>query len=150
MKRNMRPCLPAIPVLLTPLRKLIRTSKSSGGINQRLYSSAKKFNVVLYGVAECPPGTSKSARLEADLAGVVSVLSTLDATIQPQSIEDCYHLGKFNPLRSKPRPILVSFIRTTDVSNVLSKRAKLKRPYLIKPGMTREQRQAESVLMKRR
>ncbi len=102
--------------------------------------SSKKYNVVLYGVDEYPPGSARSARVELDLATVVSVLSTLDSGLHSQSTKDCYRLGKFDPMRGKPRPIMVEFIRMADVSNVLSKKGKLSRPYYIKPDMTQEQR----------
>ena len=110
----------------------------------------KKPNVVLYGVEECPPRTSKADRFESDLASVVSVLSTIDSNIQPQSIKDCYRLGKFSLQETCPRPILVRMIRISDVSKILSKKRLLSRPYSIKPDMSREQRLVESVLLKER
>lgn len=110
----------------------------------------KKFNVVLYGVEECPPRTSKADRFESDLASVVSVLSTIDSNIQPQSIKDCYWLGKFSPQETRPRPILVRMIRISDVSKILSKKRLLSRPYSIKPDMSREQRLVEAVLLQER
>jgi len=36
--------------------------------SQRMIISDKKYNLVLYGVKECPQGSSRSARLESDLA----------------------------------------------------------------------------------
>ena len=110
----------------------------------------KKFNVVLYGVEECPPRTPKADRFESDLSSVVSVLSTIDSNIQPQSIKDCYRLGKFSLQVTRPRPILVKLIRISDVSKILSKKNLLSRPYLIKPDMSWEQRLVESVLLKER
>ena len=72
------------------------------------HSSESKFNVVLFGVQECPSGMSKSARFESDLSNTVGVLSSIDSSIQPQSIRDCFRLGKFSPRASRPRPILTS------------------------------------------
>ena len=110
----------------------------------------KKFNVILYGINECQPGMSKLSRLESDLASVVSVLSTIDSSIHIQSIKDCFRLGKFSPGKSRPRPILVRFIRIAEVTSILSRKGKLSRPYSIKPDMSYEQRLRESVIMKER
>ena len=52
-----------------------------------LYHKDNKFNTVLYGVQECPSGMSKSARFESDLSSVVSILSSLDGSINSQSIK---------------------------------------------------------------
>ena len=113
--------------------------------------SNNKFIIVLYGVNECPPGSSRSTRLESDINSVVSVFSALDSTIQAHSIKECYRLGKFDPKRNnKPRPILVHFVRTADVSSVLAKRRSLKKPYFIKPIMSKEQQKIESILLKER
>ena len=89
--------------------------------------SDNKFSIVLYGVNECPPGFPRSTRLECNITSVVSVFSTLDGTIQAHYIKECYHLGKFDPKRNntKPRPILVHFVRMSDVSSVLAKRGSL-------------------------
>ena len=59
------------------------------------------INVVLYGVDECPSGTSHSARLAADLESVVSVCATIDSTFQAQALKDCFRLGKYNPAHDK-------------------------------------------------
>ena len=104
-----------------------------------LPSSDKKFNVVLYGVGECPSGLSKSARFELDLSNAAKVLSSINNSIGPNSVKDCFRLGKYSPGSSRPRPILVKFIRISDVTNTLSK-SNLSHPYTIKPDMSREQR----------
>ena len=119
---------------------------------QPRYVSDNKFSIVLYGVNKCPPGSPRSTRLESDNTSVVSVFSTLDDTIQAHSIKECYRLGKFDPKRNntKPRPILVHFVRMSDVSSVLAKRGSLKRPYSVKPIMSKEQRKIESILLKER
>ena len=85
-------------------------------------------------------------------SSVVAVFSALDSTIQAHSIKECYCLGRFDPKHNntKPRPILVHFVRMADVSSVLAKRGSLKRPYFIKPFMSTEQRKIESILLKER
>ena len=109
-----------------------------------------KFNIVLYGVDECPQGTPRAGRFESDLGCAVAVLSTIDSTIQPQSIIDCYRLGKFLLQKSRPRPILIKLIRISDVSKILLKKGSLPQPYLIKPDMSLEERLIESALLKER
>jgi len=110
----------------------VATSSSS----ERLaFDPEKKFNVVVYGISECPNGTSRSERLNQDLSDVVSVLSKVSSSIEPQAIKDCFRLGKFNPQRSKPRPILVKFIRIADVHCILSNRRLPSSSIFIKPDM---------------
>ena len=98
------------------------------------------------------PRLPRLTRLESDKTSVVSVFSTLDGTIQAHSIKECYCLGKFDPKRNntKPGPILVHFVRMSDVSSVLAKRGSLKRPYSVKPIMSKELRIIESILLKER
>ena len=89
----------------------------------RKYHQDNKFNAVLYGVQECPLGMSKPACFESDLTSVVNVLSSLDSSIQSQSIKDCFRLGKFSSGASCPRPpILIKFVRVADVASILAKR----------------------------
>ena len=103
----------------------------------------------MYGVEECSLGMSKVARFESDLSNVVKVLSSINSSIEPTSVKDCYRLGKFSPSNSRPRQVLVKFIRISDVTSTLSKRVNLSRPYVIKPDMSRE-RVIESAIMKER
>ena len=116
----------------------------------RKYHQDNKFNAVLYGVQECPSGMSKPARFESDLTSVVNVLSSLDSSIQSQSIKDCFRLGKFSSGASRPRPILIKFVRVADVASILAKKKNLSHPYSIKPDMSPDQRLQESVLMRER
>ena len=46
----------------------------------------KKFNIVIYGINECPKGTTRSERLKSDLSKVVSVVSGINliATSTPR------------------------------------------------------------------
>ena len=106
--------------------------------------------MVIYGITECPKGTSRSERLTQDLSEVVTVLSKVSSSIESQAIKDCYRLGKFNPQKHKPRPILVRLIRIADVNCILSNRRVLSSPIIIKPDMTPEERHRESVLLKER
>ena len=110
----------------------------------------RKYNVVVYGVEECPQGTPKHARLQSDLKHVVSVMSKVDNTICLESIKDCYRLGKFKPNQSLPRPVLVKFIRISDVSSILSKKGDFSQPFSVKPDLSPEERHRDSLLLKAR
>ena len=119
------------------------------GKKQR-YHPDKKFNIVVYGIDECSKGTPRHNRLINDVHKVVSVLSSVDITIQSQSIKDCLRLGKFNPNQQHPRPLLVRFVRITDASNILSKRKDFYSPISIKPDMSPAERLRDSILLKER
>ena len=110
---------------------------------------AKKLNVVLYGVQECPSGMSRSARQDSDLCSVVSALSSVDPTTQSPSISDCFRLGKFSQ-SSRPRPILIRFIRVADANRILTKRSNLSHPFSLKPDLPFQQRVQNSLLLKQR
>ena len=123
----------------TPISNASKAAKTS-------QNHDKKFNAVLHGVQECSSSMSKSARFESDLTSIVNILSSLDSSIQSQ----CYRLGKFSTGASRPRPLLIKFVRVADVTSILSKKRNLSNPYSLKPDMSSEQRLQESVLMKER
>ena len=134
-----------------------RVDGFSVGLNAQASSSRKllantdrKYNVVIYGISECPKGTSRSERLTQDLSKVESVFSHVSSSIQSQAIKDCYRLGKFNPQKPNPRPILVKLVRIADVQCILSNRKVLSSPFNVKPDMTVEERVRESILLKER
>ena len=76
----------------------------------------KKFNLVLYGIKECPKGTPRHSRLVSDLKSVADILSSIDTQVSQLSIRDNYRLGKYQPNRS--RPILVKMTRSSEVSSI--------------------------------
>ena len=81
---------------------------------------------------------------------LLTYIFELRILIWVREIPDC--IGKFDPKRNntKPRPILVHFVRMSEVSNVLTKRGSLKRPHSVKPIMSKEQQKIESILLKER
>jgi len=117
---------------------------------QTLYHHDRKFNVIVYGIDECPKGTPKHARSESDLRSVISVLSKVDNSVESLSIRDVYRLGRYNSNPTHPRPILVKFIRAADVSSILSKKGSLSHPLVVKPDLSPEERRRDSVLLKER
>ena len=109
-----------------------------------------KFNIVVFGVDECPIGTNRLVRHNSDLNSVASITTSMVTNINANSISDCFRLGKFNPERQRPRPILVKFIRSSDVQSVLSNRGKLSKPIYIKPYMSPEDRRNDLSLLRER
>ena len=131
----------------------LKTKDTEVPPSSRSYSSLnheRKFNAILFGVNECAKGLSRLARYESDLNSVVSMLSSIDPSFQSRSIRDCFRLGKFSPNASRPRPLLVKFFRVADVSNILSKKRALLKPFSLKPDMSYEQRVIEYNLLKER
>ena len=127
------------------------SNKSGLSTSNKRVDPDRKFNVVIYGIEECQKGAPKHKRLQSDLSKAVSVLSGLDNSIQSPSIRDTFRLGKFSTYHcDRPRPLLVKFVRAADVSSVLSKRSLLKHPIVIKPDLTPEERQRDSILLKER
>ena len=106
---------------------------------------------MVYGIDECPKGLNKSDRFNYELTNVVSTMSKIDSSFNLQSIKDCFRLGKYSAQQKQPRPILVKFIRITDVSGILSRcRNAFGSPIRIKPDMSPEERQRESSLLRER
>ena len=94
----------------TYLPKALEAESFTAGLSTRLVIRAhRKFNVVLFGVDESHG--VQLARLEEDLKKAISVLPDVNESINSHSIKDVYHLGKFSTGNSKPRPLLVKFIR---------------------------------------
>ena len=113
-------------------------------------SPDQKFNIVMYGIKESPPNTNRPTRLDQDLTNITLVFSQTDLPLEQSSIRDCHRLGKFNEATTKPRPILITFLRSGDASLALSKISSFKGPVRIKPDLSPEERTREAVLMKQR
>ena len=100
---------------------------------------------------------SPSLRLTPQEPTVSNIISTkspqfyLLLTHTSASIKDFYRLGKFSASNtSSPRPILVKFLCTFEVTYVLSKRSQLKQPISIKPDMSRDERASKAAFLKER
>lgn len=110
----------------------------------------KKFNIVIYGIKECPPKTTKPARLEQDLQNIANAFNKAELPININSVRDCFRLGKYKPDAQHSRPILVKFLRSAEASLVLSKVSSFHAPVHIKPDLTPEERKIENLLLKER
>ena len=131
--------------LLKPATSPTLPAASSDLSSSREANHAKKLNVVLYDVQECPSGMSRSARQDSDLSSIVSALSPIDPTIQSS---DCFRLGKCSQ-SSRQRPILIRFFRVADANRILTKRYNLSHPFSLKPDLP-FQRVQNSLLLKQR
>ena len=94
----------------------------------------KKFNLVVYGIPESPPNTDRPSRQKHDVEHVLRSLSDIDDEIKSSAFKDIYRLGKFRDNKTKPRPLLVNFICSIDLSNVLRNKSKLKSGIFLKPN----------------
>ena len=101
---------------------------------------------MVYGVDKCPQNTSCSFRLQRDTDAVTKVFGNI--TVEPSVILDCYRLGKYNPQKSKPRPIPVKLQRAIDASSILANRGQLSSPISIKPDISPAELEIEFFLKK--
>lgn len=108
----------------------------------------KKFNVIVYGINECPEGSSRHSRITKDMEDVTTIIQKLDPSVPSNSIRDCVRLGKYT--KKKRRPILVKLSRSCEVTAILANRKKLAESpgVSIKPDMSKEERLTESILLK--
>ena len=111
----------------------------------------RKFNVVIFGIKECSKGTHWTSRACQDLNSVSAVISSINDSITKLSIRDCRRLGKYSETSNRPRPILVEFNRSSDVTSILSQRGSLKdNSIIIKPDMSPTEKAIEATLLKER
>ena len=77
----------------------------------------RKFNIVIYGVNECPEGSSGLARISMDTKESTAIIQKVNAAIPSNSVRDCVRLGRYD--KKKHRPILVKLTRTYEVTSIL-------------------------------
>ena len=107
-------------------------------------------NIVVYGIAESPPGSLKHVRVRSDLDKVASLLSSIDDHIVNTSIHDCFRLGKYQRSHNRSRPLLVKLHRPVDVLSVLSHRSSLPSGNSIKPDQSPDEWKIVAILLKER
>ena len=113
-------------------------------------SSDRKYNIIIHGISECPPGTPRPTRATRDLESAVSAINELIPTLSSQSVRDCFRLGKYKRESHRPRPILVKMVRSVDVITLLAKRGVGNGQVRIKPDLSLEDRLTETILLKKR
>ena len=77
----------------------------------------------------------------------LDVIVKLNSEISSQSIRDCLRLGKYKQSASHPRPLLLKLNRSLDVTTILSNRDKAPQGIAIKPDLTLQERQRNSLLL---
>ena len=84
----------------------------------------RKFNVIIFGLTECPKGTLRPNRYKSDLNESISIVNT---DITPHSVRNCLRLGKYNTQAYRPRLLLINLNRVFDALNLLAIRIKLQK-----------------------
>ena len=112
----------------------------------------KRFNIVIYGLVECPKGSPRHMRISYDTNLACKTIKSVCPDLSDYAICDCLRIGKYSDQRS--RPLIVRFARSCDVANVLSNRHKLSTAdcpnVSLKPFMSIAERKTESTLLKER
>lgn len=129
---------------------LIPKHMVSNSSHRSQQSSERSYNVVVYGIEESPPKTARPERSKHDQENLSSTFASIDPSIQNSAIKDFHRLGKYKTDQNRPRPILVKFLRAIDAQSVLTNRDKVSQPIIIKPDMSKEDRDIQSVLLRER
>ena len=110
----------------------------------------RKLNLIVFGINEQAKGTAKCLCSTTDLFAVGSIFSNLASFVTEQSVHNCYRMGHFN--EGSKRLVLVKWSRASDITLILSSRAKLAElPGIrIKPDRPMSERSIESLLLKER
>ena len=85
-----------------------------------------------------------------DMDKVVSLLRGVDKSLTPTAIEVHFRLEKYTKESKKPKPILVTSVRSEDVFCVLAKTRELKKLTFVKRDLSPLQRKHESILLNER
>jgi len=123
------------------------SSRTSFPVSGSISSNDRQFNVVVYGIDECPTNTIRPAHLKQDYNSVFSIFSGLGVIPDPGTILDCY---KCKSQPSRPRLILVKFRSVIHVNQVLANKGSLSSPIFIKPDLSPDERAREAILLKER
>ena len=103
----------------------------------------RKFNVVLFGIP-------RHERFNQDLSKIADVLTTIDSSFSSTSVSDLRRLGQYSPDASSPRPLLVSFLRTSDVQYILGHSHELSSPDRVQPDRSPQERADRALLLHER
>ena len=114
------------------------------------FQNDRKFNLVIYGIAELPPGTSRHERVTKDTEEVTNIFEKITPSFSGSTLRDCHRLGHYKRDHSRPRPILAKLNRVLDVANILSNNSSYPSTISIKPDLSPEERSCESKLLAER
>ena len=110
----------------------------------------QKYNVVIFGLAECPKGTPRKDRISRDEDAIVKSIQQQIPSFNSSNIRDSFRLGKYSEVcENHPRPILTTLNKASDVPVILSKRFP-QGSIRVKPDLPLETRHMHSILRKER
>jgi len=113
-------------------------------------NTGKISSIVVHGIAENPQNTNRQFQMKKDLDNVMEALSETGIDIESSDIKDLYCLGKYDSKSERPRPLLVKFLCSSTVVEILSSKSKLEAPIYIKRDLSAQERQREHLLLKER
>lgn len=111
-------------------------------VHRNTSSNERKFNIVAFGLPECPKGTARDTRVTLDEEKIVSMMREKISTFNALQIRDCIRIGRYVETGRNPRPILVTLGRVSDVRSILSKHFEN-----IKPDLSPQERKDRSLLL---
>ena len=112
----------------------------------------KKYNIVMYGLSECPKGSPRHERISYDTDLACKAIQSICPDLREYAVCDCSRIGKYTEERS--RPLMIKFARSCDAATVLANRYKISKTdhpnVFLKPYMTVAERKTESILLRER
>ena len=154
---NKSGCGSNAPTHVSALKQSVNLSASpsasnSANVERKANAVDKRFNIVIYGLVECPKGSPRHVRLSHDTDLACKTIKSVCPDLSDYAVCDCVRIGKYSDQRS--RPLIVRFARSCDAVNVLSNRHRLSKvdcPNVsLKPFMSIAERKTESILLKER
>lgn len=112
-----------------------------------LSDGERKFNVIVCGIEESSDVPTRAGRQTMDIEKVVTTLSPIVDNISPLSIKDSFRLGKYQQGNTRPRPILVKFVRSADARSVLDNARQLSHPFFVRPDKPPAERKRDKCLL---
>ena len=94
---------------------VVKSLSNSSSMNEH------KYNLIVFGIAEPPSGSSYFSRSVKDTDSVTSLLEKINPGVCATTVRDCFRLSHYKKDTARPRPILVKLNRVVDVANILSK-----------------------------
>ena len=135
------------PISLVPQAQVKLQSPPYNSITRK----ERKFNLVVFGVDECPKGTPRSKHLESDEPVITTHIKGSIPSFTSLSIMDCYRLGRYSESSTHPRAVLISLDRVSLVQQILSKCLSLSTNIIrIKPDLSPEDRHNVSIVLSER
>ena len=112
----------------------------------------KRFNMVIYGLTECPKGSPRHEHISYNTNLACKTIKSICPDLSDYAVCDCLRIGKYSKQRT--RPLTVKFAHSYDVTSILSNRHKISKAdcpnVFLKPFMSTAERKTESTLLKKR